>query len=117
MAYAARRRGTAITVYAAETASPTKISRIRSLGAEVKLVGQDFDEAKEHARTVAKDTNAVFIELKMGANQRLLPEREPWLWRSRDRRKLSTPYSSLWEMVRSSPELAAGFGLALPERA
>jgi threonine dehydratase len=62
MAYAARRRGIAITVYAAETASPPKIGRIRSLGAEVKLVGQDFDEAKEQARKVAKQTNAAFIE-------------------------------------------------------
>ncbi len=62
MAYAARRRGFAITVYAAETASPPKISRIRSLGAEVRLVGQDFDEAKEHARKVATQTHATFIE-------------------------------------------------------
>jgi threonine dehydratase len=62
LAYAARTRGVALTVYAAETASIPKLDRIRSVGAEVKLFGRDFDEAKEHARKVAEQANAMFVE-------------------------------------------------------
>lgn len=62
LAYAARRRGIATTVYAAKTASAVKLDRIRSLGAEVKLVGRDFDEAKACGRTAAEQMNIRFIE-------------------------------------------------------
>ena len=62
LAYAARRRGMATTVYAAETASAAKLDRIRSVGAEVKLRGQDFDEAKAYARDAAEAMNVMFVE-------------------------------------------------------
>jgi len=62
LAYAAKRRGIALTVYAAETASPLKINRIRAAGAEVKLEGRDFDEAKEHARAAAEQMKTMFVE-------------------------------------------------------
>jgi threonine dehydratase len=62
LADAATRRGRALTIYAAETASPFKLDRIRSTGAEVRLYGRDFDEAKEHARKVAGETGAMFAE-------------------------------------------------------
>lgn len=55
IAYAARRRGIPVTVFAAETANPRKIERMRALGAEVQLAGADFDSSKlaaaEFART------------------------------------------------------------------
>jgi threonine dehydratase len=62
LSYAARRRGVATTVYAAETACITKIDRIRRLGADVKLLGRDFDEAKAHAREAAERMNLMFVE-------------------------------------------------------
>ena len=55
-------RGIAVTVYAAATASPTKLERIRLAGGIVKLVGQDFDEAKDHARAAAARTNVMLVE-------------------------------------------------------
>ncbi len=62
LAYAAQRRGIAVTVYAAETASPIKLERIRSVGGIVRLSGRDFDEAKEHARAAAERMNLMFVE-------------------------------------------------------
>jgi threonine dehydratase len=62
LAYAAKRRSNAVTIFAAETASPIKLDRIRSAGAELKLAGRDFDEAKEHARAATKEMHAMFVE-------------------------------------------------------
>ena len=50
MAYACRGRGIPITVFASRDASPLKIARMRELGAEVLLVGGDFEDAKAAAR-------------------------------------------------------------------
>ena len=54
IAYAARAQGLPLTVFAAETANPLKIERMRALGASVKLAGQDFDAAKEAAQEHAE---------------------------------------------------------------
>ena len=62
LAYAAKRCGVAVTVYTAETASPIKLDRIRSVGAELRLAGRDFDEAKHHARIAAEKMHARFVE-------------------------------------------------------
>jgi threonine dehydratase len=62
MAFAARKRGLALTVFAAVNANPLKIARMRELGAEVRLEGQDFDAAKLTARTFAAQTGARFVE-------------------------------------------------------
>lgn len=62
LAYAGKRRGVAVTVYAAEMASTVKLDRIRSAGGTVKLSGRDFDEAKERARVAAAQTNLMFVE-------------------------------------------------------
>ena len=53
IAYAGKQRGVDVTVFCAETANPTKVTRIRDLGAEVVVVGGDFDAAKEAAREYA----------------------------------------------------------------
>ena len=58
----ARRRGIAVTVFAATTASLAKLDRIRSAGGELNLRGRDFDEAKDHARRAAEGMGAVFVE-------------------------------------------------------
>jgi threonine dehydratase len=62
LAYAGKQRGIAVTVYAAETASPGKIARIRSVGGVVQLVGRDFDEAKDHARLYAERMDVMYVE-------------------------------------------------------
>ncbi|WP_407560071.1 threonine/serine dehydratase [Streptomyces sp. 184] len=53
IAYAGRARGIAVTVFCARTANPVKVARMRELGAEVILDGDDFDAAKDAARTYA----------------------------------------------------------------
>jgi threonine dehydratase len=62
LAYAARARAIPLRVFAAETANPLKVSRMRSLGAEVTLAGRDFDAAKDAARLYAAECGATFVE-------------------------------------------------------
>jgi threonine dehydratase len=62
MAYAARKRATKLTVYAAVTANPFKVDRMRALGADVVLEGRDFDEAKTAALRHATATGAFYVE-------------------------------------------------------
>jgi len=62
LAHAATRRGIPLTVFAAETANPMKVARMRELGAEVVLAGGDFDTAKAAARDYAAQQNLRFIE-------------------------------------------------------
>ncbi|OLC68219.1 MAG: hypothetical protein AUJ02_07510 [Chloroflexi bacterium 13_1_40CM_3_65_12] len=62
MAYAARKRGVRMTVFAALTANPLKVDRMRALGAEVILEGKDFDEAKEGAVRHAAQSGAFYVE-------------------------------------------------------
>ena len=62
LAYAARRRSRKLTVFAAETANPLKVARMRALGADVKLEGRDFDAAKDAAREHARSAGAIFVE-------------------------------------------------------
>ena len=62
MAYACRKRGIELTIYASEQASPLKVERMRALGAEVVLNGEDFDAAKSAARSYAAETGAWMVE-------------------------------------------------------
>ncbi len=62
MAYAARRHGVALTVFAARTANPLKLERMRALGAEMRLEGADFDDAKAAARVFAGQHQVRFVE-------------------------------------------------------
>ena len=62
LAYAAARRGIGCDVFAATTANPLKIERMRVLGATVHLVGADFDAAKDAGRAYAARLGAPFIE-------------------------------------------------------
>lgn len=62
LARAAIRRGHACTVFAAETANPAKVDAMRRLGAEVRLVGADFDAAKHAARGYAATGGLRFVE-------------------------------------------------------
>jgi len=62
MAYACRKRGLKLTVYASINANPLKVERMRSLGAHVVRSGDDFDAAKLVARQAALELDARFVE-------------------------------------------------------
>jgi threonine dehydratase len=62
MAYSGRARGLRITIFASEHANPFKIERMRALGADVRLVGEDFDAAHVAARTFATQHDARMVE-------------------------------------------------------
>ena len=62
MAYACRKRNIKCTVYASVSSNPFKVERMRSLGAEVILFGNDFDSAKLEAKRMAADLKLRFVE-------------------------------------------------------
>ncbi|MEM7049771.1 MAG: pyridoxal-phosphate dependent enzyme [Acidobacteriota bacterium] len=62
LAYCGRRAEIPITVWAAETANPLKVERMRQLGAEVRIAGRDFDAAKEEGRRLAAAEGMRFVE-------------------------------------------------------
>jgi threonine dehydratase len=62
MAYATRKRGGRLTVFAAVAANPLKVDRMRALGAGVVLEGADFDAAKAAAKQHAHRTGALYVE-------------------------------------------------------
>jgi len=62
MAWSARKRGLALTVYTAVDANPLKVERMRALGADVRPVGKDFDDAHAAARDFALETGARLVE-------------------------------------------------------
>jgi threonine dehydratase len=62
LARAASRRGHPCVVFAADNANPLKIEAMRRFGAEVKLVGSDFDAAKEAAHIYASKHGLRLVE-------------------------------------------------------
>lgn len=62
MAWVCRARGWPLVIYAATTANPLKVERMRALGAELRLEGADFDAAKAAARAWAEHTGAWMVE-------------------------------------------------------
>lgn len=62
LAWAARKRGIPLTVFAALGANPLKLDRMRRLGAQVRLAGEDFDAAKAAARAHAEAHGLRFVE-------------------------------------------------------
>jgi len=61
-AWSAKRLGMRAVVFAHEGASRTKTGKIEELGAEVRLVGSDFDEAKDAAERFAADQGVLFVD-------------------------------------------------------
>jgi threonine dehydratase len=61
MAYAGRARGVQVIVYASVNANALKVERMRALGAEVRLYGEDFDAAKLEAARFAADSGATMV--------------------------------------------------------
>jgi threonine dehydratase len=62
LAYSGRARGIPVTVVAGSTASPTKLERIRALGASVRLVDGDIEDARRLARRIADSEGAFLVE-------------------------------------------------------
>lgn len=62
VAYAARARKVPVTVFAAKTANPLKVEAMRRLGAAVKVAGDDFDAAKDAARSYAGERGLEYLE-------------------------------------------------------
>src|ERR1044072_2092832 len=68
MAYACRKRGIPLTVFASNKASSVKIERMRELGARIELEAGDFEKAKDAARRHGAEQGQIFIEDgKLGA--------------------------------------------------
>jgi len=62
MAYVCRSNNRPLIIYSATNANPLKIDRMRSMGAEVRQMGDNFDAAKEHAKAFCAETGAHFVE-------------------------------------------------------
>jgi threonine dehydratase len=63
LAYAVRSRGNIqLTVYASVNANPLKVERMRALGANIVLEGEDFDAAKLAAKRFAASSGAMMVE-------------------------------------------------------
>ena len=62
MAYACRKANKKLIVYASTNANPLKLDRMKSLGAQVVLFGEDFDAAKAEARRVSAEQKIRFVE-------------------------------------------------------
>ena len=62
MAFAARKRGIPLTIFSSLSANPLKVERMRGLGADVRLAGEDFKAAHSAAKEFAAKTGAELIE-------------------------------------------------------
>jgi threonine dehydratase len=62
LAFSGARRDMTVTVFAAESANPMKVARMRSLGAAVHLEGADIEVPRRLARTFADVEGASLIE-------------------------------------------------------
>ena len=61
VAFAAKLFGASAIVCAPEGANPVKVEAMRDLGAEVVLVGRDFDDAREHCERMAAEHGYRYI--------------------------------------------------------
>jgi threonine dehydratase len=62
LAYSGGRRGLAVTVVAARTANPLKLRQISAFGADVRLDGEDIEDARLLAREIAEADGAYLVE-------------------------------------------------------
>ena len=62
LAYSGRRRGLEVTVVAARTANPLKLRQIAAFGADLRLDGEDIEDAGVPAREIAEADGAYLVE-------------------------------------------------------
>lgn len=61
IAFAAQRFGTRATIFVPAGANPVKVERIRDLGADVMVGGDDFDEARVACEEHARETGGRYV--------------------------------------------------------
>ena len=61
VAYAARLFGVKAVIVVPENANPVKLEAMQANGADVRLLGEDFEAAKEHGQRVASDEGLRFV--------------------------------------------------------
>jgi threonine dehydratase len=62
LAFSGARRGLEVTVVAARTANPLKLRQIAALGADVRVEGEDIEDARLLAREIAEAEGAYLVE-------------------------------------------------------
>src|SRR5580700_3331350 len=62
LAYSGQRRGISTTVVASTSANPYKLERVRALGAAVRIVDGDIEDARDLARQIADSEGAFLVE-------------------------------------------------------
>jgi threonine dehydratase len=62
LAYSGRRRGLEVTVVAARTANPLKLRQIAAFGADLRVDGEDIEDAGLLAREIAEAHGAYLVE-------------------------------------------------------
>ncbi len=62
LAYSGSRRGLGVTVVAARTASSLKLRQIAAFGADIRLEGEDIEDARRLARKIADANGAYLVE-------------------------------------------------------
>jgi threonine dehydratase len=62
MAWSGQRRGISVTVVAGASANPVKLGRLRALGATVRIVDGDIEDARHLARQMADIQGAFLVE-------------------------------------------------------
>ena len=68
VAYACSKKNIKPIIFASKNANPLKIERMKSLGAEVVLKGEDFDDARIFAKKYALKNNFDLIEDSLDIN-------------------------------------------------
>ena len=61
VALAAQRRGIPAVIVMPQTTPSIKMNAVRALGGEVLLHGDDYDSAYEHAQSIVRERNLVFV--------------------------------------------------------
>jgi threonine dehydratase len=61
VAYSARLFGVRAVIYVPVTANPFKVASMRSLGAEVRLQGRDYEESREASEEAARNEGFLFV--------------------------------------------------------
>jgi threonine dehydratase len=62
LAYSGQRRGLAVTVVAARTANALKLRQIAALGGDLRVEGEDIEDARLLARELAESSGAYHVE-------------------------------------------------------
>ena len=80
LAYSGRRRGLDVTVVAARTANSLKLRQIAAFGADIRLEGEDIEDARVRAREIAHADGAYLVEDSLDLATWRAPPRSASSW-------------------------------------